>query len=295
MIENEGAYPLELLFHYKGLFVDIPDTILAYNDAQKQTSKILRSSPTQAAVIERRKHQVLHTIDVGATTSKILAVLNKISEENVDYVIGEIVNIDNINERECINEFVKIILEKVSKEKYYVNLYAKIFEFLDDKIRTKLNSRSLNDSNSTYNKVLLNKSRELFEKFSKLKTPTQLGELSKEEKELYVGEYAILLDVDGNIDKKKIINIVDFIGWMYNFRLLNVVSVDYCLTVLIKNITTEYGVEAIITLLKTIKPKYASDENGHFADCVSALKTLKPTCSASRDRFMIQDFLDGRK
>lgn len=283
-IIDTGIFPMPDILKYRSLFISMPDSILEYN----LKNNIIMGMPTDEAVTNRQKHPVLKKIgNIKELSSKIISSLNKISDENMDAVIKDILLIENIMSPEGIEELVNMITKKVAAEKHFVQTYAKMCVNLESMKVTSEPKISLISSIST-------KCKELFDKYITFQElALDGGSVSKEKQEQFVNNYSAMIDIDYKLDKTKVINQIAFIGHLHNFDILKKSAVDYCVDKLIvDNKKINFSIEAVTSLIKIVMPKYKKDDPSSLGKYYEKLLQIKPLCSSFRDKCLIQDLIE---
>jgi hypothetical protein len=91
---------------------------------------------------------------------------------------------------------------------------------------------------------------------------------------------------------------VGFIGHMYNNNLIKSSAIEYCMDEFIKNLfEIDYCVEITINFIKTVKDKYENTDNGrnNMRKYYNVLNDIKEKCPQKREKFLIQDLLEGKR
>jgi len=257
------------LLKYKNYWNIMPECILEYN----RKNKIILDIPTNEVVSERQKHPVLKIMkDTTEIKKYIMSSLNKLSNDNLDFVHSEITKNKDILTHEGLNELSSIIITKVGTDKAFTQTYANLCLKLSN-IHIKQNDE--NNKNEIFVTHLISKKcKELFDNFIDNK------DVSKDTETI-------------NIEKAIIINHIKFIGHLYNLKFLKVSAINYCIDKLFQNILIVNNVtELLILLIKTIFDKYIISDLENMKKYFDQLKIVKENCKSFREKFMIQDLLE---
>lgn len=283
-IIDTGVFPMSDILKYKGLFMSIPPCILEYN----LKNNIIMGMPTDEAVTNRQKHPILKKLgNIKEISSNIISSLNKISDDNMDAVIKDILKIENITTPEGIEELVNIITKKVAAEKHFVQTYAKMCVNLES-------IKTAGEQKISLISLVSAKCKELFDKYITFQELVpDSGSESKDKRDQFINNYSSMIDIDCKLDKTKVINHIAFIGHLHNFDILKKSAVDYCVDKLITDTKTiNFSVEAVTSLIKIVIPKYKKDDPASLSKYYEKLMQMKPLCSSFRDKCLIQDLIE---
>lgn len=119
----DGFIPIDEILKYKKIYTDMPEDIIKYH----QRNPIIMNKQTMDSVLFRQHHPILKKFeDIGALKSKIISQLNRISDENCDEIIQDILKIDGIQTSEGIEELCTNIIKNIFIQKQHCELYASI-------------------------------------------------------------------------------------------------------------------------------------------------------------------------
>jgi len=276
---NNGIHPIHKLFELKEYYKIIPQCIVDCNEK----TKIIMEIPTDVAVTNRQKHPVKKKIiNLTDVETKIMSLLNKLSIENMNIIVTELLKIDKITSCDGMTELVNHIVKKVGTEKQFVQLYAQLCCKLSG---TKLVNKT-NNANDTFISLVSVKIKLVFDSFI-------LGQQNDTKENNYI------FNNDGEIDKLKVSNYVQFIGWLYSFGMLKYTAVEYCLDKLINKTTSDddsqYCIEITITLMKIIIKKYKEENIDGCNKYYCKLNERCDKCTSFRYKFLSQDFFEKNK
>ena len=175
--------------------------------------------------------------DEKSKKKEVLFLLNIITENNFSLILKKIVKL-TIFDINIQNIFLKLIINRINKEKLYIKLYAKCCSYLNKKIRnnTNLQKKKFNfdNNNSFINKIKI----ELFGKFD--------------------------LIIKYSKDKKDFVNFIDFVITLIE---LNVLSYDLFFNFL-DRLYEDYSknnnyilLESIINIINNINKYNIKDQN----------------------------------
>lgn len=271
------------ILKYKHLSFELPNCICALS----MTPHIIMKEHTMNVVIERQKHPVMKVFqDIGKLKTKFIAALNKVSDDNVDEILTEILNLECIDVYESLNELVNVIAMKVSNDTHFVKIYAQMCAGL-------MKLRATDNPSVSFSMILSGKCKEIFDAYiSYAKDMSQC-----ESANVCSGMLLSINEENGKLelDKTKVINHITFIGQLYNFKIITSSGIEQCFGELfdkMKNIL--FSVETTVTLLKTVMPMYVEREHQMFVTHCELLKKMVPTCPF-RDKYIIINFMEKNK
>ena len=280
---GNGIYPIADILQYKPFFTQIPQSIIEHNIK----NNIIMVIPTNEAVTNRQKHPVLKKLgNIKEISSNIISSLNKVSDDNMDDIVKNISKIENITTHDGITEFANIISKKVSTEKNFVHIYARLC--------VKMSTLKTNDEKPISLITLISaKCKELFDKYITFVDIEKTGDNLEEKQKEFAVTHGNLIDIEYNLDKMKVLNQTTFIGYLYNFGILRKSAIDYCIDKLISQMkTVKFCAESLTTILKVIIQKYSKEDPQTLKIYYERLKEIQCSCMSFRDRFLIQDLLE---
>lgn len=275
--QPRGVFAIDDILKFKKYFVDIPEQILEYNSRKE----ILMSIPTNEAVENRQKHPVLKTFSVSnEVRTSLLSSFNKLSEENINDVAHAIVSINGIFEPSGINELVDMILKKVSTDKNFVCVYAAL---------------CANERLAKTNMIpsLLNMCDVLFGKYVKFVNGPKLEIMTESETQQFISENTCLIDSAHKLEKQKVVNLMTFLGKLYELMVLDTKTMENYVYTLSKCImSVEFCVDALLALLKIIIPHFGKHSLKVCKVCYTELSAYVTKCTSFREKCLIQAFME---
>lgn len=264
-----GLFLISQILKYKDTYREIPDSILEYD----KKYKIIMEKPTSESVAFRQQHPVLKKFcDIPVLTSQIMGALNMLSNDNFEVVVENILKIKDIDEQAGIKELANNLIKNVSNSKLFIDIYTQLC----------LELRGLRCGNTTLIACIANECKDIIDKY------TSLDDFSKEKK---------LNDLDGKIDKTKMMNYIRFIGKLYNIKLFRQSVVEYCVEKIAKQgKNIPFYIEATTELVKTIFDCYRVEQENNLLKYIQLLHRIKDDAkTCKREKFMILNLLEEKK
>lgn len=213
--------------------------------------KIINDKQTSELVQFRQQHPVLHKMDINVTKGSIINALNKLTEQNIVSVSEDIQKIENINTEQNIEILIDVIIKRSMTEQHFIKQYVDVCCSFQNNIKLM--------------KPLTNKCKILFDNFINQSTNIE--------------------------DKYMLINLMKLIGYLYNNKVLDSTSIDYCFHKTLDNesllATNKYFIEMASTLHNIVKTTYM---NVYLMQRLPIILNNKLICK--RDQFMIQDMIE---
>jgi hypothetical protein len=275
------------LLKYKKFYNEIPESILQFDseheDENNAENCILMKNTTSDAVNFRQQHPVLKKIkNFDKITADIKWALNKVSDDNIDAIVEDICKITNITNASVINELTYQIIEKVSMEQNFLQVYAKMCSKLQYKIKC-------DEDSETFIFKIREICKGTFDKYIKIGNIKNINEEIKfDKKEIN------LMNNEDVLDKMKITNIVKFIGHLYNIKIFRISAIDYCIRKLLNDVfDLMYCSDLIIVLIKCVETSYTKENKIQFQKYIQSIQIiLQNEKLQKRDKFIIMNFID---
>lgn len=308
----KGVFVFTELLKLKEKYNEMPNSILEYsnNSASSNNSDgiglcniqnhILMTTPTSEAINFRQHHPVFKKLgNISKIVSEIIALLNKISADNMENIVTEICGIENIKEPESIIELASLIIKKVSIDKQYVEIYAQLCNKLQHHIRAEQKYTIEPAKYPTIISCVTGKCKEIFDKYMRIADSRIDANSTNDDTNTENNIEKELVDYDKNLDKIKVLNHIKFIGYLYNYGIMKSSVVEYCINKLLENIIyIKFGFDAVITFIKTVFDKYTKEKSNKMKEYFTKLENIgniEDNAIGKRDKFMIQDLIEKYK
>ena len=249
------------ILKYKPLCLEMPTVIIQYH----QLTPIITDNSTFDLVVNRQKHPVLRKMQIGNISVTLIAILNKLSNENVNVIANELLGVIGTNE--CLNELTDVILKKVTCEKQFIHVYVALIGRISN-------------------------------------TPQIMTQLAKKCSvlfEAYMDQKPVeILLSDDAIDKMKLINFMTFISESYVLGLFTYNSINYCITKLIlRNYAIHkhfngFDIEMIITLIEIASPKLKRDNAPVYTGYIKQLTEIAANCTSFRHKCLLDKLISQK-
>lgn len=276
-----GKFLYSDLICLKNLFNDLPDSIINFD----QINHILMKTSTSDAVIFRQQHPILKKIgNIDKLTLEFKCALNKISFDNMEFIVKDICEIEHITDADVISELSIQIMEKVSCDRQFVGVYAALCSNLQQSMKCQAGQMTLI---SRINKNC----KDAFDRYIKMGNRREGitdndNSITREDK--------ILLGHDETLDKTKATCIAQFIGHLYNLKIFKISSIDYCLKRLFENVfDLQYCIDIINSIITVVANVYSKENGEQFKKYINILRDLsKNDKLTKRDRMMLMNVVE---
>lgn len=260
---------IDKFYTCKKYFKDLPDELYNHINKVKITqlkSKKNKKKPDESNWIIKYK---INQDDDEKLKSKFKSILNKISNENFNDIVDELLQLE-IENSDQLEKFVDMIFKKAVREKKYSNVYVRLCSLLYSRY-------IINDDEKKiyFRTFLLSKCQNCFINSLKTEKEDDLIEL-------------------GFRNKQDLIGLILFIGRMYNEGLLTNSIIYDCIIILISKINENkwYGISTLCSLVDTVKNTFKNKCPEKYKIIINFLNNLtKNKNIKAKDRFMVMDVL----
>ncbi|KAG8900752.1 hypothetical protein FRC00_011372 [Tulasnella sp. 408] len=253
---------------------------------------------------------------------KLLALLNKLSMENLDSVSGQIIDWANRSENEkngaTLILITELVYKKATDEPHHAEMYARLCRKMMEQISQNVQDDNIRNSagepivgGNLFRKCLLSRCQEDFERGWSQKESAQAAatpmatdgkaaeDVSKangqnDKPVLYSNEYYALLKA-----KRQGLGLVRFIGELFKVQMLTERIMHECIKKLLSKIENpeEEELESLCELLTTVGQALDTRKaKGHMDIYFGRIQMLSDNPNvASRIRYMLTDVIELRK
>ena len=276
------------------------EEILAYKDSCKENPFICEIE-TIRPVIEFKQRKKRHnkqwprapqlkigenawrrdSSNIDEDIKKVIGILNKLSEDNFDKLIKEVLDI-NINNQELLKNIVKLIFEKAVSEPNFGEIYSKMCV-------------CFGNFNLEFRKELLLYCQHEFEKEDIYKE-VNIQELEIKENQIMDSDEKIYkikeLKIKRSKIKRELVGTMAFIGQLFISQMISEVIIHECIKKLLHD-KKEDDIECLCKLFEIVGKAMKSDITEYFS--VLHQLSIKKEVYGSRHRFMIKDIIELRQ
>lgn len=188
--------------------------------------------------------------------SKIMNILNKISDDNFEDIVAETAFI-TINTSEQLNILVNCIFQKAVSDQNFTNVYAKLCKELS-------NLTASEDENFTDS--MISKCTEFINSYAQNKSS----------------------------DKYSLTGYVNFVSCLYCVEFISSQYIVTCVDTVssFEDRRTMYTVDGVCHILKIVSSTMISKDRDSFIYCLNKINEIKEEGVSMKDKFTIMDTLD---
>lgn len=236
--------------------------------------------------------------DINEIESKIRTfrgLMNKITEGNFDRMCELMLKIE-FNQLELLQEVLEVIFDKAIQEPNFVHIYARVCDLLCKNLRLKIvendgekivrfktiliqRVQSTFDARLSDNQSYAAKLKEHEETTSDVirkRAKDELNEVVRDLKRRYMGNMKL-------------------IGQLYLLKVLRLQIISHCMSTLFESNQAEWQYESLCNLLMVIGSHLDSEDPKLLDANFSKMRSIVPSITDSRLRFMFMDLFDLRK
>lgn len=208
--------------------------------------------------------------------TKFRSFLNKLSSNNIVAISNEI-KLLPLTKDAHIEKLIDFIFSKAIKEFKFTTIYA---IFVSHMMTFKIN---LESTEITFASLFFPKCKEIFKKCLAFDV-----ELEKQ----YLDEVNTKVTTTFNF-KDEVIGCINFIGELYNYRILNDNAIIFCLNSIMQAMDNKkvYCIDIICNFLRTIAKKFSLNNDELLNAHLKNLLKIKDTMNI-KEKFLIMDLID---
>ncbi len=278
-VQCSPPYPLDLFLKYKPVNRNLPNELTAFVDKNKNYVPTVWRKPAEPKIkTSWLVNSKLNQTSNDKVYASIKEVLNKLSKDNFEKLVADILNI-NITTKEQLEELSNIIFIKAVGEQIYSNLYAKLcYNLLNCCVKLEITNTNNEPQTKKYyfREYLLNKCQKMFLHYISLPASDEI-----------------------NTSKASATGCMKFIGELYNAQVITDKILISCLEALYKKIPTKclYNIDSICVLLSASYKMYALADNKNATDYINKIQTViqNKIQVNKRELFMLMDLLEKIK
>jgi hypothetical protein len=235
-----------------------------YGQYNNKDSNISRSKPTSYD----SEDDILYT--------KFRSCLNKLSANNIGTISGEI-KVLQITKKEHVEKLIDFIFSKAVKETKFTTIYA---AFVSHMMSYKIN---LGGTDVVFAALFFKKCKAMFDECLSFDVELEAQ---------YLNSVSTKISKTFNF-KDEVIGCINFVGELYNYKILNDNVVNICLNSIIKALNSNkvYCIDIICNFIRTISKRFSVDNNANLNTHIKTLIKLKDS-SSIKEKFIIMDLID---